>query len=94
MYGISVKKKIMVGKRARKKVKERDEALLFIDPRVIPLKKKTVTSYKGKPSNPGIIILFMNLLIHTKGFNEVPFFSAFTLQVYLMALRLISRLLI
>jgi hypothetical protein len=94
IYGIRVKKKMMVGKRARKKVKERDEALLFIDPRVIPLKKKTATSYMGKPSNPGIIILLVNLLIHTKGFNEVLFFSASTLLVYFMALRLMSRLLI
>jgi len=43
MYGISVNKKIIVGKRARKKLNDSDEARIFNVPFLIPLKKNFET---------------------------------------------------
>jgi hypothetical protein len=44
MYGIRVKKTIIEGKNAKKKLKARDEALVVIAPFLSPFQKKKVTS--------------------------------------------------
>jgi len=44
MYGISVKKTIMDGKNAKKKLNAKEEALVVIAPLINPFQKKIVTS--------------------------------------------------
>ena len=58
MYGISVKKTMIDGKNAKKKLNANDDALVVIAPSCNPLKKKKVTSYKLRPLKPnGLIFL-------------------------------------
>ena len=57
MYGIKEKKKMIAGKMASMKVKDKEFALEISELCRIPLKKKTSASYKGMPSNPGRMIL-------------------------------------
>jgi hypothetical protein len=49
-----VKKKIIAGKRAKKKLYEKAAALIESDPFCNPLIKNAATSYTGIPSKPGI----------------------------------------
>ena len=58
--GISVKNTMIIGKTARKKLNEMDEALVVIYPLKMPWKKKEATLYNGKPSKPGNTIRFVN----------------------------------
>ena len=44
MYGISVKITMIDGKNAKKKLKAREDALVVIEPFIIPFQKNTVTS--------------------------------------------------
>jgi hypothetical protein len=44
MYGISVKKTIIDGKNAKKKLNANDDALVEIAPSIKPFQKKIVTS--------------------------------------------------
>ena len=52
IYGIKVKKTIIEGKKAKKKLNANDDALVVIAPSCNPLKKNIVTSYILKPLNP------------------------------------------
>jgi hypothetical protein len=61
MYGMRVNKKIIEGKMARKKLKARDVALIFIEPFFMALKKNFDTTYRDWPSNPGITIFLVPL---------------------------------
>jgi hypothetical protein len=96
MYGINVKKKIIVGNKATKKLKAIEDALVVIDPFHNPLRKNTATSYKGSLSKPGKTIFFEMLIsgdrisikIFSRDINILVIFN------YLQALRLISRLFI
>ena len=45
MYGIKVKKTIIDGKKAKKKLKAKEEALVVIAPSCSPLTKKIATSF-------------------------------------------------
>ncbi len=49
--------KMMAGKRARKKLKAREEALVVNEPLDRPLKKSTNTANNGSPSKPGRVTL-------------------------------------
>ena len=51
---------MIIGNIARKKLNDMDEARVVMDPLKIPWKKKLATLYKGMPSKPGIITLFVN----------------------------------
>jgi hypothetical protein len=58
MYGIRVKKTIIEGKKARKKLNAREDALVVIAPSFNPVIKKIVTSYILSPEKPyGLIFL-------------------------------------
>jgi hypothetical protein len=59
MYGISVNKKMMEGKRAKKNVNANEEARIFKVPFRKPEKKNFETMYNERPSNPGKTILLL-----------------------------------
>jgi hypothetical protein len=65
-----LKRKIRKGKIARKTEYEIAAALEVTYPSFNPLKKKTATSYRGVPSNPGRIIRRENLNPHTMIFRD------------------------
>ena len=67
--GMIVKKKISVGKTARKKLNEMEEALDVRYPSYNPLMKNRNTSYRGSPSKPGSTIFFDRLTIPEKNFK-------------------------
>ena len=73
IYGISVKKTMIDGKNAKKKLNANDDALVVIAPSCNPLMKKTATSYKLRPLKlNGLIFLkiWVKLLMTLLNLNQ------------------------
>jgi hypothetical protein len=65
MYGMSVNKKMIPGKKAIKKENAMAEARVVIEPSTILLQKKIATLYKGTPSKKGRDTFFARSIIHS-----------------------------
>ena len=65
--GMSVKKTMIIGKIARKKLNAILEALDVTEPLKMPSKKNFATWYRGKPSKPGSIMRFDNCSVFKTG---------------------------
>ena len=58
-----MKKTIIDGKKAKKKLKANDDALVVIDPSYNPFQNKCATSYILKPEKPNGLNFLANIII-------------------------------